>query len=160
MLLAVQQFLISFKKQSTKQVQLVNNKVHDLRSMQKKTRYKQTGPTKHPRSAPDVCGWYVNTPVPLFSIKHSKTTLLRCGGRRNALIFKEADSNLTKLIINKGKNQIYYICCKCLWPAGGYLSCQSKHIFRRGSLEKVRLPLIFHSSPRQIFLLCNQLVQY
>ena len=51
MLLTVKQFLISFKKQSTKQVQLVDNKGHELRSKQK--RNKQTRPTKQSRSTPN-----------------------------------------------------------------------------------------------------------
>lgn len=156
MLFTVKQFLISFKKLSTKQAQLLNIKSSwSMFYEEKKEINKQDLLNTHEAL---LIFQDMNTIVPWFRVKNFKTTVLRCGQRRNALIFKEADSSLTKLI-TKIKTK-FTTCCKCLWSAGGYLSCQSKHIFHRSNLEKVKLPSIFHRSPSQIILLCNQLIQY
>lgn len=96
MLFTVKQFLISFKKLSTKQAQLVNIKSSwSMFYEEKKEINKQDLLNTHEAL---LIFQDMNTIVPWFRVKNFKTTVLRCGQRRNALIFKEADSSLTKLI--------------------------------------------------------------
>lgn len=69
MLLTVKQSLISFQRQSTKQVQLVDNEVHDLYSIRKTLNKQNLLNTQQAL----LISHNKNTTVPLFNAKHSKT---------------------------------------------------------------------------------------